>query len=151
MAAIYDFGEAGNVVYIAMEYVDGPSLAGVLAKEKRLDEQRVIGIGAQVAEALAAAHDFGIVHRDLKPDNVMLTRSRTGEDLVKVVDFGIAKATQGGSQTVTRTGFVIGTPAYMSPEQILGNVLDGRSDIYSLGCILYEMLTGERVFAGYQR
>ncbi len=148
VAAIYDFGEADDVVYIAMEFVDGPSLAGVLASEGRLDEQRVIGIGVQVAEALAAAHDFGIVHRDLKPDNVMLTRSRTGGDLVKVVDFGIAKATQGGRQTVTRTGFVIGTPAYMSPEQILGDGLDGRSDIYSLGCILYEMLTGERVFAG---
>ena len=111
-------------------------------------EERVIAIGAQVADALTAAHDFGIVHRDLKPDNVMLTRSRAGEDRVKVVDFGIAKATQGGQQTVTRTGFVIGTPAYMSPEQILGDVLDGRSDIYSLGCILYEMLTGVRVFAG---
>ncbi|MGH7581168.1 MAG: serine/threonine-protein kinase [Gemmatimonadales bacterium] len=148
VAAIYDFGEAEDVVYIAMEYVDGPSLAEVMAKEGRLDQQRVIGIGAQVAEALIAAHDFGIVHRDLKPDNVMLTRSRSGQDLVKVVDFGIAKATQGGRQTVTRTGFVIGTPAYMSPEQILGDVLDGRSDIYSLGCILYEMLTGERVFAG---
>ena len=148
VAAIYDFGESGDVVYIAMEYVDGPSLAEVMSKEGRLDQGRVIGIGAQVAEALIAAHDFGIVHRDLKPDNVMLTRSRSGQDLVKVVDFGIAKATQGGRQTVTRTGFVIGTPAYMSPEQILGNVLDGRSDIYSLGCILYEMLTGERVFGG---
>ncbi len=148
VAAIYDFGESDDIVYIAMEYVDGPSLAGILAKERRLNEQRVIGIGTQVADALTAAHDFGIVHRDLKPDNVMLTRSRTGEDMVKVVDFGIAKATQGARQTVTRTGFVIGTPAYMSPEQILGDVLDGRSDIYSLGCILYEMVTGARVFAG---
>jgi serine/threonine-protein kinase len=148
VAAIYDFGEADDIVYIAMEDVDGPSLAEVMEKEGRLDQRRVIGIGAQIAEALIAAHDLGIVHRDLKPDNVMLTRSRTGQDLVKVVDFGIAKATQGGHQTVTRTGFVIGTPAYMSPEQILGDVLDGRSDIYSLGCILYEMLTGERVFAG---
>ena len=148
VAAIYDFGESGDIVYIAMEYVDGPSLAGVLAKEGRIAERRAVLIGAQVAEGLAAAHDFGIVHRDLKPDNIMLTRSRTGEDLVKVVDFGIAKATQGNRQTVTRTGFIIGTPAYMSPEQILGDVLDGRSDIYSLGCILYEMLTGTRVFAG---
>ena len=148
VAAIYDFGETQDIVYLAMEYVDGPSLASILSNEHRLQERRAIGIGVQVADALAAAHDFGIVHRDLKPDNIMLTRSRTGEDLVKVVDFGIAKATQGGRQTVTRTGFVIGTPAYMSPEQIMGDVVDGRSDIYSLGCILYEMLTGERVFAG---
>jgi serine/threonine-protein kinase len=149
VAAIYDFGESNDIVYIAMEHVDGPSLAGVLAKERRLDERRVVKIGTQVAEALAAAHDFGIVHRDLKPDNIMLTRSRTGDDLVKVVDFGIAKATQGGGmQTVTRTGFVIGTPAYMSPEQIMGDAIDGRSDIYSLGCILYEMVTGARAFAG---
>ena len=148
VAAIYDFGETQDIVYLAMEYVDGPSLASILSNEHRLHERRAIGIGVQVADALAAAHDFGIVHRDLKPDNIMLTRSRTGDDLVKVVDFGIAKATQGDRQTVTRTGFVIGTPAYMSPEQIMGDTVDGRSDIYSLGCILYEMLTGERVFAG---
>jgi serine/threonine protein kinase len=147
VAAIYDFGETDDVVYLAMELVEGESLAAVLEREHGLPESRAIQIGLQVADALSAAHDLGIVHRDLKPDNIMLSRSRDGRDVVKVVDFGIAKATKGGRQTVTRTGYVVGTPAYMSPEQILGDTLDGRSDLYSLGCILYEMLTGERAFA----
>jgi serine/threonine protein kinase len=147
VAAIYDFGESDDLVYLAMELVEGESLAALLSREGALPELRAISIVMQVADALNAAHDFGIVHRDLKPDNIMITRSRTGEDVVKVVDFGIAKATRGGNQKVTRTGFVVGTPAYMSPEQILGETLDGRSDLYSLGCILYEMLTGERAFA----
>jgi serine/threonine protein kinase len=150
VAAIYDFGEtADRIVYLAMELVEGGSLAHLLERERALPAWRAVDIGQQVADALTAAHEFGIVHRDLKPDNIMLARSsRTGNDLVKVVDFGIAKAKKGGNQTVTRTGFVVGTPAYMSPEQILGDELDGRSDIYSLGCILFEMLTGERAFAG---
>jgi serine/threonine protein kinase len=149
VAAIYDFGEtADDIVYLAMELVEGESLATILAQEGKLPERRAIGICHQIADALGAAHDLEIVHRDLKPDNVMVSRSRAGRDLVKVVDFGIAKATRGGAQTVTRTGFVVGTPAYMSPEQILGDTLDGRSDLYSLGCILYEMLAGERPFAG---
>ena len=150
VAGIYDFGEtAERIVYLAMELVEGGSLAQILESERGLPPWRAVNIGQQVADALTAAHEFGIVHRDLKPDNIMLARSsRTGNDLVKVVDFGIAKARKGGKQTVTRTGFVVGTPAYMSPEQILGDDLDGRSDIYSLGCILFEMLTGERAFAG---
>jgi serine/threonine-protein kinase len=147
VAAIYDFGESGEVVYLAMELVEGESLAALLEREHGMPEERAIRIALQVADALSAAHDLGIVHRDLKPDNIMVAHSRDGRDVVKVVDFGIAKATKGGRQTVTRTGFVVGTPAYMSPEQILGDKLDGRSDLYSLGCILYEMLTGERAFA----
>ncbi|MGH7526837.1 MAG: protein kinase domain-containing protein, partial [Gemmatimonadales bacterium] len=149
VAAIYDFGEtADEIVYLAMEFVEGESLAALLHRERGLPPPRAMEIGRQVADALSAAHDLGIVHRDLKPDNVMIARTRDGRDVIKVVDFGIAKATQGGRQTVTRTGFVVGTPAYMSPEQILGGTLDGRSDIYSLGCILYEMLTGEHAFVG---
>ena len=147
VAAIYDFGETDELVYLAMEFVEGESLAALLERECGLPARRAIEIGRQVADGLSAAHDLGIVHRDLKPDNVMVTRSRAGRDVVKVVDFGIAKATRGGRQTVTRTGYVVGTPAYMSPEQILGDALDARSDIYSLGCILYEILTGERAFA----
>lgn len=147
VAAIYDFGESDDLVYLAMELVEGESLAALLNREHGLSEPRAIDIALQVADALGAAHELGIVHRDLKPDNIMVAQTRNRPDLVKVVDFGIAKATKGGRQTVTRTGIVVGTPAYMSPEQILGDALDGRSDLYSLGCIVYEMLTGERAFA----
>jgi serine/threonine protein kinase len=149
VAAIYDFGEtADGIVYLAMEFVEGESLAAVLNRNHGLPEQQALELGSQVADALGAAHELGIVHRDLKPDNIMVCYSKAGNLRVKVVDFGIAKATQGGSQTVTRTGYVVGTPAYMSPEQILGDPLDGRSDLYSLGCILFEMLTGQRAFTG---
>jgi serine/threonine protein kinase len=149
IAAVYDFGEtADGIVYLAMEFVEGESLAAVLHRNRGLSEQQALDLGSQVADALSAAHELGIVHRDLKPDNIMLCSSKSGKLRVKVVDFGIAKATRGSSQTVTRTGYVVGTPAYMSPEQILGDPLDGRSDLYSLGCILYEMLTGERAFTG---
>jgi serine/threonine-protein kinase len=149
VAAIYDFGETtDDIVYLAMELVEGESLAAILGREGIIPENRTIQICLQIADALGAAHDLGIVHRDLKPDNVMISRSRAGGEQVKVVDFGIAKATEGGKQTVTRTGYVLGTPAYMSPEQLLGESLDGRSDLYSLGCIIYEMLAGERAFAG---
>ena len=146
VAAIYDFGETGELLYLAMELVEGESLSALLRREPGLSESRAIEIGLQVADALGAAHALGIVHRDLKPDNIMVARTADGRDVIKVVDFGIAKATKEGRQTVTRTGFIVGTPAYMSPEQILGDVVDGRSDLYSMGCILYEMLTAERAF-----
>ncbi|HEX5438684.1 MAG TPA: protein kinase [Gemmatimonadaceae bacterium] len=148
VAIVYDFGEtADGIVYIAMEYVDGEPLSAVIAREGPLAEDRVLDIGAQVAQALAAAHELGIVHRDLKPDNIMLVR-KDDRDLVKVVDFGIAKAMRNTSTRITRTGFVLGTPAYMSPEQVSGDVLDGRTDLYSLGCILFELLTGYTTFSG---
>ncbi|HET6797731.1 MAG TPA: protein kinase, partial [Gemmatimonadales bacterium] len=147
VAAIYDFGDTrDDVVYLAMELIEGEALAVILHRDGALSPSRAVELARQTAEALAAAHELGIVHRDLKPDNIMVTRVR-GTEIVKVVDFGIAKATRGAHQRVTRTGFVVGTPAYMSPEQLLGEVLDGGSDVYSLGCILYEMLTGQRVFA----
>ena len=149
VAAIYDFGETPEgLVYLAMEFVDGPSLASILARERILPPGRVAAIGKQVADALSAAHDLGIVHRDLKPDNVMIVRNKDGSERVKVVDFGIAKAMADGRTQMTRTGFVLGTPAYMSPEQISGDKLDGRSDLYSLGCMLFEMLTGQSPFSG---
>ena len=147
VASVYDFGETSDgIVYLAMEFVEGESLAAVLDRVQELPEQQAVQLASQVADGLNAAHEIGIVHRDLKPDNIMVCHSKSGKLRVKVVDFGIAKATQGGRQTVTRTGYVVGTPAYMSPEQILGDPLDGRSDLYSLGCILYEMLTGQRAF-----
>jgi serine/threonine-protein kinase len=108
---------------------------------------RAIELLKQTADALQAAHDLGIVHRDLKPDNIMLAHGRSGEEVVKVVDFGIAKAMSvEEGQKVTKTGLVVGTPEYMSPEQLSGDVLDGRSDIYSLALVFYRMLTGTLPF-----
>ena len=144
VCAIYDFGETSDgLIYLAMEFVEGRSLTDLLKETGPLPLPRAGGILAQAADALQAAHDLGIVHRDLKPDNIMITTTR-GRDVVKVVDFGIAKATgtDSRSQKVTRTGLVVGTPEYMSPEQLTGDPLDARSDIYSLGLVFYRMLTG---------
>ena len=147
VAAVYDFGEtADGLIYLAMEFVDGPSLAKLIAEHGAVAPARTAEIIRQAADALAAAHDMGIVHRDLKPDNVMLARTRGGGDLVKVVDFGIAKAAGNTAQNVTRSGLVIGTPAYMSPEQLAGDTLDGRSDVYSLALVAFNMLTGALPF-----
>lgn len=149
VAAIYDFGETPDgVVFLAMEYVDGESLQSLLRREGSLPPDRVVAIVRQVAAALADAHALGIVHRDLKPENIVVGRARDGSDLVKVVDFGIAKAVTGDRQQVTRTGFVLGTPDYMSPEQLAGEPLDGRSDQYALALVAFQMLTGKLPFAG---
>ncbi|HEX5735183.1 MAG TPA: bifunctional serine/threonine-protein kinase/formylglycine-generating enzyme family protein [Blastocatellia bacterium] len=147
---IYDFGEAENgLLYLAMEFIDGKQLSDLLEQEGVLPVERVVNITDQIAEALAAAHALGIVHRDLKPDNIMLTQKADQLDYVKVLDFGIAKTmADDGADTVTKTGFVLGTPAYMSPEQLTGENLDGRSDVYSLAIIVYEMLSGQLPFEG---
>ena len=146
-AQVYDFGETPDgLIYLAMEYVEGEPLTDILARDGALPPERAGEIVRQTAEALAVAHDMGIVHRDLKPDNIMITKSRDGSDLVKVVDFGIAKAMNVEAQMVTRTGLVVGTPEYMSPEQIAGDPLDGRSDIYSLGLVAFNILTGRLPF-----
>jgi len=148
VAAVYDFGEtADGLIYLAMEYVDGQSLGSVIERHGPLSPKRAAEIVRQTAEALAVAHEVGLVHRDLKPDNILLVPTRDGGDLVKVVDFGIAKAADEETQKVTKTGHVIGTPDYMSPEQFAGDVLDGRSDIYSLGLVAFNMLTGRLPFA----
>ncbi len=149
VAAVYDFGETDEgVIYLAMEFVDGPPLSALIAQQGGLPPLRAADIARQVADALSAAHDMGIVHRDLKPDNIMVARDRDGSDLVKVVDFGIAKTAGGQTQKVTKTGYVVGTPDYMSPEQLAGDALDGRSDIYALGLVTFNMLTGTLPFAG---
>jgi serine/threonine-protein kinase len=150
VATIFDSGETSDHrPYFAMEFVDGHSLSQLIRDEGRLDPWRAADIGRQIAEGLAAAHDLDIIHRDLKPDNVMLGAARGGADYVKLVDFGIAKPTKTAvGNTLTRTGFILGTPAYMSPEQLCADKLDGRTDLYSLGCVLHEMLTGETPFAG---
>ena len=148
VAAIYDFGETTDgLIYLAMEFVDGEPLSQLIQRHEALPALRAANITQQTAEALGAAHDLGIVHRDLKPDNIMIARNRDGTDCVKVVDFGIAKASRGGDgQKVTRTGFVVGTPEYMSPEQLSGDAVDGRSDIYSLALVAFNMFTGKLPF-----
>ena len=149
VANIYDFGETPEgLIFLAMEYIDGESLSALLDREGSLTPGRAAAIGRQIADALVAAHDLGIVHRDLKPDNIMISRTRDGRDLVKVVDFGIAKASLGIGQEVTRTGFVVGTPEYMSPEQFVGIGVDARSDVFAVGCIMYKMLTGQLAYPG---
>jgi serine/threonine protein kinase len=147
VATIYDFGETkDNLVYLAMEYVEGEALARLMERGEPIAAERAVGIARQIADALDAAHRQRVVHRDLKPDNILIGRDHTGRDVVKVVDFGIAKAMLGDGDGLTRTGAVIGTPRYMSPEQLIAEPIDGRSDIYSLGCILYELLVGDRPF-----
>ena len=140
VVTVYDAGADGPTRFIVMELVPGRSLADVLRDEGPLDPARAARIAAQVADALSAAHAAGIVHRDIKPGNIMVTP----DGQAKVLDFGIARALD--SHSLTQTATVLGTSAYMSPEQALGQPADARSDIYSLGCVLYEMLTGEPPF-----
>ena len=149
VCAIYDFGETDDgTIYLAMEFIEGEALSDTIQREGTLHPERAADILRQAADALAQAHEMEIIHRDLKPDNIMLTTTRDGRDLVKVVDFGIAKATgPEPGQNVTKTGLVVGTPEYMSPEQLSGDVLDGRSDLYSLALVFFRMLTGKLPFA----
>ncbi len=151
VAAVFDYGESDGLVYIVMEYVDGEPLTSVIARDRVLAPHRALDIARQVLDALGNAHELGIVHRDLKPDNIIITHARNGREIAKVVDFGIAKAMQEGDEALTRTGLVIGTPEFMSPEQLLGDPVDARTDIYSLGCILYQMLTGTTTFQATTR
>ncbi|MHC4594440.1 MAG: protein kinase domain-containing protein [Planctomycetota bacterium] len=148
IATIYDeFQETEDVAYLILEYVPGQTLAERIAK-KPLKLQEALTIALQIAEAVAAAHEHDVIHRDLKPGNIKITP----EGKVKVLDFGLAKAVGGEGldqqSTVTEPGRVIGTPAYMSPEQARGKLADKRSDIWSFGCVLYEMLTGQLTFKG---
>jgi serine/threonine protein kinase/tetratricopeptide (TPR) repeat protein len=141
---IHDLGEYNGVKFISMAYVDGGDLTQLLHKEGRLPLDRVLNIMRQLAAALAAAHGVNIVHRDLKPQNILLNNF----DHVYVSDFGIAKTLESDRTSVTRTGAVLGTPLYMSPEQVEGKPVDHRSDLYTFGLILYEMLTGVLPFTG---
>lgn len=147
VAQVYDFGEtADKLVYLAMEFVDGESLSKVLERETRLHLARTAEVVRQIGEALNAAHAMGILHRDLKPDNVMVGRTRYGTDLIKLVDFGIARAMNRATQQFTSTGLIIGTPDYMSPEQLSGDALDERSDLYALALIAFRALTGTAAY-----
>src|SRR5438105_8259728 len=148
VATIHDFVEDGENLYIVMEYVEGRSLRS-LVSEAPLDYRSAVSIGRQLAEGLAAAHAMGIVHRDLKPENILMTDA--GQ--VKILDFGLAQYrragfAQIGDSTVTEPGLIAGTVAYMAPEQLEGREADCRSDIFSIGVILYELATGTHPFQG---
>lgn len=148
----YDFGsEADGTLYIAMEFIDGKALDEVVSEAGRLPPERAVKILSQICGALDEAHDQGIIHRDLKPENIVLTERLGKKDFVKVLDFGIAARTESASAEqeakLTQQGMVLGTPPYMSPEQFTGVELDRRSDVYSLGCMAYEMLTGQLPFS----
>jgi serine/threonine-protein kinase len=141
---LYDSGEAGGLLFYVMPYVDGESLRDRIQREGRLPHEDARRIAREVADALSYAHSHNIVHRDIKPGNILLE----GRHAV-VADFGIARAlSQAGGEELTTSGLVIGTPMYMSPEQVSGSQLDGRSDLYSLGCVLHEMVLGEPPFKG---
>lgn len=143
---ISDFGQfPDGSAYFVMEYLEGAPLSKILEETRPLPLARACHIAWQICNALAAAHEIGIVHRDLKPDNVFLIRHGQQEDFVKVLDFGIAKVSTSGSK-LTRAGAVFGTPHYMSPEQAAGSAVDSRTDIYSIGVMLYEMASGEVPF-----
>jgi serine/threonine-protein kinase len=152
VAAVFDYGESEGLVYLVMEYVQGEALARILAREAPLSVDRALDLARQIADGLGAAHELGIVHRDLKPDNILVSRNKADKEVAKVVDFGIAKAIQeNAGDALTRTGLVIGTPEFMSPEQLLGDPIDARSDLYALGCILHLMLTASPPFAAATR
>ncbi len=148
IVAVYDTGEAdttaGPLPYIVMEYVDGVTLRDIVHTDGPMPVQRALEVIADACQALNFSHQHGIVHRDVKPANIMI--SKTGA--VKVMDFGIARAIADGGNKVTQTAAVIGTAQYLSPEQARGEQVDARSDVYSLGCVLYEILTGQPPFVG---
>ncbi|HMK12039.1 MAG TPA: Stk1 family PASTA domain-containing Ser/Thr kinase [Acidimicrobiales bacterium] len=145
IVSVYDWGEAAGTYFIVMEYIDGRSLADVLRTEGRIRPDRAIDATIAIALALASAHTSGVVHRDIKPANILITR----DGQVKVADFGIARALNTAhEQDLTQAGSVMGTASYFSPEQAQGHQLDPRSDLYSLGVVLYEMLTGKPPFTG---
>ena len=141
IVTIHDVGEDEDLTYMAMEYLEGQSLIRYASKERKLPFTTVLDVAAKIADALDYAHKHGVIHRDIKPANIMLLRDGN----VKVTDFGIAKAM---SSTRTKTGVILGTPNYMSPEQIMGHKIDARTDIFSLGVLLFQLLTGKLPFRG---
>lgn len=147
IVSVSDFGQTDEgIVYLVMEYVDGVSLRQLLDREGRLNPERTLQFCRQICDAISLAHKCNIIHRDLKPDNIMI-ESINNREIVRVLDFGIAKL-KDATQGMTKTGNVLGTPHYMSPEQCSAGVIDHRSDIYSLGVMIYEMLAGRVPFDG---
>jgi serine/threonine protein kinase len=150
IAAIFGPGtDSQGRPFIIMGYVDGESLADILAREGKLSEERALDIFTQICEALSHSHMKGIIHRDIKPSNIIISKTESGGDMVHIVDFGIARCIYDEvtkTQALTKAVDIFGSPRYMSPEQFLGNNVTGQSDIYSLGCVFYEMLTGAPPF-----
>jgi serine/threonine-protein kinase len=142
IVTVHDVGKAGDVVFMAMEYIEGVELRTLIGEGRPLRATQAVSIAAQVAEGLAYAHQHGVVHRDIKPANIMVVANGP----VKITDFGIARMR--GSGDLTQTGTLLGSPKYMSPEQVIGKRADHRSDVFSLGVILYEMLCGAAPFNG---
>ena len=140
IVTVYDVGEEAGMSFIAMEFVEGRDLASLLKERKKLPFREAARLVTQVAEGLAFAHEQGIIHRDIKPGNIMLTQ----KNAVKITDFGLARLQSAGS--VTQTGHAVGSPLYMSPEQVQGQPVDGQSDIFSMGVMFYEMVTGKKPF-----
>src|SRR6267142_621438 len=143
IVTVYDVGKEGNVAYMAMEFIEGQELRSLLAEGRALPVSQAVSIAAQVAEGLAYAHQHGVVHRDIKPANIMVLT----DGPVKITDFGIARM-RASNDELTQSGMMLGSPKYMSPEQVIGKRADHRSDIFSLGIILYEMLCGNVPFNG---
>ncbi|HEV8253109.1 MAG TPA: serine/threonine-protein kinase, partial [Vicinamibacteria bacterium] len=141
IVTLFDIGEEGGIPYLAMEFVEGETIASLLERGVRFPPEKVIGLVSQVAAAVDYAHSKGVIHRDIKPSNLILFEG----ERVKVTDFGIAKLVD---SEMTQSGTLLGTPSYMSPEQAMGEKLDGRSDIFSLGVCAFEMLSGEQPFPG---
>jgi serine/threonine-protein kinase len=150
---VYDFGQTEDgILYLVMELLRGRTLAQVIAMDGPMAVRRAFAIGVQLCDALDAAHGQGIVHRDLKPQNVVVLDDPPGRDLIKVLDFGLAKSLIGSDgTTVTESDAMLGTPLYMAPETIEGRATDQRSDLYALGCMLHELLTGRPPFHGESR
>jgi serine/threonine-protein kinase len=148
VVSTFDTGVDEGTAYIVMELVKGRTLRQLMIDEGRLEPWQAVAVARQIADALASAHQAGLVHRDVKPANVLVTEDESGGMRVKVTDFGIAKAGAGMGSDLTRTGTVLGTPKYVSPEQIRGQDPDARADLYSLGVVFYEMLAGTPPFVG---
>ena len=152
LVTIYGHGKTDTgTPFLIMDYIEGESLADILEREAHLEPERALNLFSQIAEALLHAHQNGVIHRDIKPTNIIVSTSDSGIETARIVDFGIAKIMPTATRetcNLTQTGEVFGSPHYMSPEQCLGFMLDQRSDIYSLGCLMYETLSGEPPFSG---
>jgi serine/threonine-protein kinase len=143
---IFDYGRDEETYYIAMEYLEGRTLHRAIREEAPFDEERASHIARQICRALREAHSINVIHRDLKPANIYLVDHADEADFVKVLDFGLVKNVEGNAEELTQAGLFMGSPKYMSPEQIRGDRIDARTDIYSLGIVLYEMVTGKVPF-----